>query len=209
MAESYPLDLPTVSGIASVRLVARNVIGVSESPFTFSQQIFRHQGQRWEADITLPPLRRDDAEEWASFLLRLRGQFGTFLLGDPANATPRGSAGVTPGTPAVNGAGQTGDFLDVSGLPVDIDGYLKAGDYIQLGTGVNSTLHKVLQDVDSDASGQATLNLWPQVREALSDESPIIVTNARGVFRLAASDTAWQIQTNRFYGITFGAVEAV
>ena len=209
MPESYPLDLPSVSGIASVRLVARNVIGVSQSPFTFSQQVFRHQGQRWEADISLPPMTRDNAEEWASFLLRLRGQFGTFLLGDPANATPRGSAAITPGTPVVNGANQKGDFLNISGLPASVTGYLRSGDYIQLGAASTARLHKVLEAVNTNASGEATLNLWPQVREAFPNQSPVVVTNAKGVFRLATSDTGWDIETNRIYGITFGAIEAI
>ena len=209
MSESYPLSLPTASGIASVRLIAKNVVGISESPFTLTQQVFRHQGQRWEADITLPPMSRDDAEEWASFLLRLRGRTGTFLLGDPANAMPRGSAGVTPGAPVVDGAGQTGDFLSAKGLPVEVNGYLKAGDYIQIGAASTARLHKVLQDVNSNASGEATLNLWPQVRVAPANEAPIVVTNAQGNFRLASSDTGWSIATNRLYGITFGAVEVV
>lgn len=209
MAESYPLSLPTVSGIASVRLVARNVIGISQSPFTLSQQIFRHQGQRWEADITLPPMTRANAEEWSSFLLRLRGQFGTFLLGDPANETPRGSAGVTPGTPVIDGDNQTGDFLNVSGLPASTNGYLKTGDYIQIGAGPTAKLYKVLQDVNSDSAGEATLNLWPQVRFASPDQTPILVTNARGVFRLASNEIGWDIDTSRIYGITFGAIEAL
>jgi hypothetical protein len=209
MSESYPLQLPTNSGIAAVSLIARNIVGISQSPFTLTQQVFRHQGQRWEADITLPAMRREDAEEWASFLLRLRGQFGTFLLGDPANATPRGSAGVAPGTPVINGAGQTGDFLNVSGLPVSTNGYLKAGDYIQIGAGTTAKLYKVLAEVDSDESGEATLNLWPQVRTASPDETPIVVTNARGLFRLGSSETRWDISTSRFYGITFGAIEAL
>ena len=89
MAETYPLALPTHTGIAQIRLLARDVVGISTSPFNLKQQVYRHQGQRWEADITLPPMSRADAEQWAAFLLRLRGSYGTFLLGDPLNATCR------------------------------------------------------------------------------------------------------------------------
>lgn len=209
MAESYPLALPTHTGIAQIRLIARDVVGVSTSPFTFAQQIFRHQGQRWEADITLPPMARADAEQWASFLLRLRGQYGTFLLGDPLNATPRGSAAITPGTPLVFGAAEVGDELDIDGCPTSVTGYLKAGDYIQLGSGATSTLHKVLEDVNTDGSGRATLNVWPQIRTAPADNSPVTVSNAKGNFRLSSNETMWDINNASIYGITFGAVEAL
>jgi len=209
MAESFPLSLPTHTGIAQIRLLARDVVGVSTSPFNLKQQIFRHPGQRWEADVTLPPMQRADAEQWAAFLLRLRGQYGTFLLGDPANATPRGTASATPGTPVVNGASQTGDELNIDGLPTSETGYLKAGDYIQLGTGATATLHKVLEDVDSNASGEATLNLWPQVRTAPADNAAVTVSNAQGNFRLASNETMWDINNATLYGITFGAVEAL
>lgn len=209
MAESYPLALPTHTGIARVRLIARDVVGVSTSPFNFTQQVYRHQGQRWEADITLPPMQRADAEQWSSFLLRLRGAYGTFLLGDPNGATPRGSASATPGTPVINGASQTGDELDIDGLPTSVTGYLKAGDYIQLGSGSSATLHKVLEDVDSNASGEATLNLWPKVRTARADGDTVVVSGAKGNFRLAANETSWDIDQAAIYGITFGAVEAL
>lgn len=208
MAESYPLTTPNTD-IASIRLVAKNAVAVSESPFTFSQQVYRHQGQGWEADITLPAMKREQAEEWVSFLLRLRGQYGTFLLGDPNGGTPRGSANTNAGTPVVDGSGQTGDELDIDGLPVSVTGYLKAGDYIQLGSGATATLHKVLEDVDTDGTGSATLNLFPRVRTAPANNAVVTVSNCKGAFRLAANETSWDINTASVYGISFGAVEAI
>lgn len=208
MAESYPLTPPT-GNIARVRLIANNVVGVSESPFTLSQQVYRHQGQGWAADISLTPMKRDTAEEWVAFLLRLRGNYGTFLLGDPNCQTPRGSAATDAGVPTVNGANQTGDELNIQGLPFNATGYLKAGDYIQLGEESTAKLYKVLENVDSDELGQATLNLWPAVRVAPNDDDPVTVSNCVGNFRLNTSETSWDISTVQIYGITFGAVEAL
>ena len=82
----------------------------------------------FEAEIQLPPMTRAEGEQWVSFLIKLKGMQGTFLLGDPAGATPRGSAATTAGTPVVNGAGQVGDDLSISGLPADVDGCLLTGD---------------------------------------------------------------------------------
>lgn len=209
MAETYPLTFPTQTGVAAVEITATDVVSISESPFTFSQQVVRHAGARWSATIRIPPVKREDSEYWNSFLLRLRGQFGTFLLGDPNGATPRGSAATTAGTPRVNGASQTGNELAIDGLPTSVTGYLRAGDYIQLGSGATARLYKVLEDVDTNGSGQATLNLWPDLRSSPADNATVVVSGAQGVFRLATNDATWTINNAGFYSISFAAVEAL
>ena len=209
MAETYPLTFPTQTGVAAVEFTATDVVSVSQSPFTFSQQVVRHAGARWSATISIPPVKRSDSEYWNSFLLRLRGQFGTFLLGDPNGATPRGSAASAAGTPVVNGASQTGNELAIDGLPASATGYLKAGDYIQLGSASTSRLYKVLEDVDSNGSGEATLNLWPDLRSSPADGATVVVSNAKGVFRLSNNEAVWTINNAGFYSISFAAVEAL
>tara|TARA_S200002703_G_scaffold23455_1_gene20281 strand:- start:575 stop:1207 length:633 start_codon:yes stop_codon:yes gene_type:complete len=209
MSITYPLTLPTTKGVAAINLRAVNAVAISQSPFTFKQQVIAHQGQRWEADITLPPMKRADAEVWVSFLVSLAGRRGTFTMGDPNCAAARGSASVTPGTPVVNGGGQTGSSLTVSGLPASATGYLLVGDYIQLGGGSSASLHKVMQQVDSSASGTASIEIWPYIRTAPSDSASVVVGDAVGVFRLSSNETNWSIDTASFYGISFAATEAV
>jgi hypothetical protein len=206
MAITYPLSLPTVSGIMRVRFAANDVVGVVQSPFTASQQVYRYTGQFWEADITLPPMKRADAEYWISFLLKLNGPYGTFLLGDPNGATARGAA---TGTPLVNGDSQTGNELVTDGWTTSTTGILKAGDYIQLGAGATSRLYKVLDDVNSDGSGNATLTLWPDLRSAPSDNAAITVSSPKSVFRMTSPQTSWDINEATLYGLTFGAREAL
>ncbi len=209
MAITYPLSTPSVTGIRQVTFRAVNAVGVSRSPFTFKEQVFAHSGKRWEADITLPTMQAESAEQWVAFLLSLKGQRGTFLLGDPVGATAKGSASTAAGTPVVNGATQTGDTLDIDGCPASATGYLKAGDYIQLGTGNSSRLYKVLSDVDTDGSGQATLDIWPNIINAPTDGATVIVSDAKGAFRLASNSSQWSINELQLYGITFGAIQAV
>jgi hypothetical protein len=189
-----------------VRLVANDVVGVSQSPFTAVQQVYRYSGQFWEADITLPPMKRADAEYWISFLLKLNGPYGTFLMGDPNGATARGAA---TGTPLVNGAGQTGNELVTDGWTTSTTGILKAGDYIQLGSAATARLYKVLDDVNSDGSGNATLTLWPDLRSAPADNAAITVSNTKTTFRLNSAQTSWDINEATIYGLTFGAREAL
>ena len=206
MAISYPLTLPSHTGIQNITLRAVNTVGMSMSPFTYQQQVVAHAGQRWEVDVTLPAMNRADAEQWVAFLISLRGRFGTFTLGDPVGASPRGSAG---GTPLVNGASQTGGTLNIDGCTASQTGWLKAGDYIQLGSAGSATLHKVLADADSNGSGEVALDIWPYIRTAPSDNATVVVTNTIGRFRLADNEQNWSIRETALYGITFGGVEAV
>lgn len=209
MALSYPLNTPTNIGIANITLMAENAVAISQSPFTFQQQIVAHAGQRWAASISLPPMKRQDAETWVAFLLSMKGQVGTFLLGDPNCQTPQGSASTSAGTPLVSGSGQTGDSLVVDGLPISATGYLKAGDYIQLGSGSTASLHKVLLDVNTDVTGQAVLEIWPSLRSSPVDNAPVVVANTKGRFRLKENMTQWSINEISSYGITFDCVEAL
>jgi hypothetical protein len=209
MAETYPLSFPTQTGVARVEITATDVVSINQSPFTLSQQVVRHAGARWSAMIAIPPVKRDDSEYWNAFLLRLRGQFGTFLLGDPNAATPRGSAASAAGTPVVNGASQTGNNLNIDGLPASVTGYLLAGDYIQLGSASSARLYKVLENVSTNASGEATLNLWPDLRSSPADGATVVVSNAKGLFRLESNDATWSINNAGFYSISFSAVEAL
>ncbi len=206
MAVTYPLSLPTNKGIAQIRLTANNVVGMSMSPFTAKQQVYKYTGQFWEAEISLPPMKRADAEYWISFLLKLNGSYGTFLLGDPNGGTARG---IATGTPLVNGASQTGQDLITDGWTASQTGILKAGDYIQLGSSSSAQLYKVLDDVNSDSGGNATLTLWPDLRTAPSDNAPITVVNPKGVFRLSTSEQSWNIDEAAFYGLTFAAREVL
>ena len=206
MAISYPLTLPSHTGIQNITLRAVNTVGMSMSPFTYQQQAVAHAGQRWEVDVTLPAMNRADAEQWVAFLVSLRGRFGTFTLGDPVGASPRGSAG---GTPLVNGASQVGGTLNIDGCTASQTGWLKAGDYIQLGSAGSATLHKVLADADSNGSGQVSLDIWPYIRTAPSDNATVVVTNTVGRFRLADNEQNWSIRETALYGITFGGIEAI
>ncbi|MDB4725883.1 hypothetical protein OAF54_00510 [bacterium] len=195
MAISYPLDTPTTIGIESIELRAVNAVAVSQSPFTYKQQVISHQGQIWSASVSIPSVRRDLAAAWKAMLVALKGPVGTFLLGDPDYVTPRGTI---EGSPTLSGT--AGD----STVSITMTGTLLAGDYIQLGTNSAARLHQVL--VDQDGSGN--LEIWPDLRSTYSGEA-VIYSSPKGVFRLGNSTTSWSINNASFYGISFEAIEAL
>jgi hypothetical protein len=203
---TYPISFLSHTGVRSVELRAVNAVIYEMSPFTFAGQAQASSGQMWQADVILPPMKREDAEKWIAWLVSLRGQFGTFNMGDPSAATPRG---VATGTPRVNGASQTGEDLNIDGCTANVTGWLKAGDYIQLGSGATATLHKVLADVNTNASGETTLSLWPHIRSAPADNATVVVSDTVGRFRLASNESSWSVNEASIYGITFSAREAI
>ena len=208
MAISYPLTMPTHTGMRSVELRATNAVAYSRSPFTFAGLAHASAGHAWPADLTLPPMKRTNAEQWIAFLLSLKGQLGTFYFGDPRACTPLGSARDTD-TSLVDGAVSSGDTISIDSAPASQTDYLKAGDYMEIGSGVNRQLFKVLNDVDTDGTGSATVDVWPNVRTSIADNAAVTVENTKGIFRLSSNEQAFSINEASFYGITFGAIEAV
>ena len=206
MAITYPLALPTHTGIRSINLRAVQQTGMTMSPFTYKQQVVVHPGQRWEAEITLPAMQRANAEAWVGWLLSLRGRSGTFLLGDPLATSPLGNGG---GTPVVKGASQTGATLLIDGCTASQSSYLAAGDYIQIGAAASSQLYKVTQTAASDGSGNATLEIWPELRSSPTDNAAITVDSPKGLFRLSTNEVDWSINEASIFGLTFPAVEAI
>ena len=194
MAIAYPLALPTSIGIANITLSANNAVAISQSPFTFQQQIIQHPGQRWTASVSIPPVRRDLAEPWNAFLLALNGPVGTFLLGDPNAKNPRGTA--TSAT--ITGTGGS------SSPTITMTGTLLAGDYIQIGSGATATLYKVLQD----RSGTGTIEIWPALRSSVT-AATVTLTNTVGRFRLSGNQQSFSINEASIYGISFDCVEAL
>lgn len=194
MAISYPINTPTNIGIANITFMAENAVAISQSPFTFQQQVVAHPGQRWAASISLPPMKREDAEPWVAFLLSLYGQVGTFLLSDPNCPAPRGTA---------TSATLTGSARSTSPT-ISMTGTLLAGDYISIGSGSSTRLHKVVQN----RSGSGTVEIWPALRSSVSSAS-VDLTEAKGLFRLKENITQWNINEISSYGITFDCVEAL
>lgn len=189
-----PIALPTHTRIRSVSITTQNAVAIEESPFTFTQQAQANPGQRWLVDVALPTMKRADAERWLAFLTSLRGRFGTFYLGDPLAATPRGTA--TSATVSGSAGSST--------VTVSMSGTLLAGDWFSLTVGTTKYLHKVL----ADRSGSGSMSIYPSLRTTVSS-SAADLTYAQGTFRLASNDTSWNINEVEHYGINFSAVEAL
>lgn len=210
MTITYPLTPPSEPGFTAVKLRRRSITGFTASPYTGTQYVQSYPGQWWEADITLRRMRRTHIGDWRAFFAKLNGNEGTFLLGvDPEFAVPSGSAGVTPGTPLVKGALQSGNVLNIDGLPVSVSGYLLPGDFVQIGTGLSTRLYMNLDTVNSNGSGEASLLLWPSLRSSPADNAPLTVSACKGLFRMFGGSSEDSITPGTFFETGFSAIEAL
>ena len=207
MAITYPLSPPNYTSFRSVNMIARNTVGITASPFTKQQKVYQWRGEYWECDLVLKPMKRADAEVWNAFFLKLKGQVGTFYLSpDPNGRTVRGSASSSPGTPIVNGAlSANSSSVAITNATASATGYLLAGDYIA----INNQLLKVLNDVNTNGSGEATLDIFPSIRTALSGSETVTVNNAQGIFRLATNEQNWNVDNTNIYQSGFSAIESI
>lgn len=160
----------------------------------------------WEAQLSLPPMKRAQAAAWVAALVSLGGVVGTFLLGDPDAQTARG---IATGTPLVKGASQTGLTLDTDGWTINQTGIMLAGDYIQFGSGTTQRMHMITVDADSDGSGDSSLEIWPRIRESPNNGATITVQACKAAFRLASNDYSWDTDKLKLFGVSFSAMEAL
>jgi hypothetical protein len=209
VAITYPLtDFPS-SLIANVVVRPVSIVGRTRSPYTGEGQVVVHDGQWWEVDIAFARQKRANAELIEVALLKLNGREGTFLLPPKGAETNRGSAATTPGTPVVAGASQIGNELDVSGLPSGATGYLLVGDYISVGTGDSTHLHKVLSIVNADSAGTAAILIWPSLRESPANGAAVEVQAPKGVFRLTTNTPEWSIDEALIYETSISVEEHI
>lgn len=205
---SFPLSLPATPDLLDFTMRPARSSSSHESPFSFQQEVQVFSGRKWEVQFTLPRIvNRSIAEDWITTLLLLDGREGTILIGDPDATSFMGD--LTGSTPVVNGGSQTGKLLSIGGLAISKSGIMLPGDYFQLGSGETTRLYKVLEQVDSDASGIADVNIWPNLRESPSDAEALVTSNPKGTFRLDSTDMGWSTDSLSHYQFQFSFREAV
>lgn len=215
---TYPLTPPGVMHPQDVTMRMVNLVGETVSPFSGTQQEQLWQGQWWEMEWALAPMLRQNAEQVFAFVAALNGKYGALLAGDHNSyvgrpwPSPQGVATGSPVCAAGNTAGS--NQLLTSGWSASIANILAAGDYLQI-TAVNSLgvsmqrLYKNLFAANSNSSGQATLTIFPPLREAPGSGTSIVLTDTAGTFRLSDNSPEVRIARNGLYTITLKMKEVL
>lgn len=200
----FPTDIPTVSGVRRLTWFIDTAIQTSQSPFTYQRQVFLSSGERWRVTVDLPQMDRARAGQWQGFLMNLRAGFYSVYFGDVMNPNPLGKGF---GDPVVNGANQTGKVLLTDGWPPSTFGLLLAGDKLQIG----NRLYQTTTNVNSNASGEAPIHIFPTLRESPPDNAPLILNDPKGIFALEAPQLLLsELDINNTYRpISFTLVEDI
>lgn len=209
MAIIFPRPLPAVIGIESSRFGLEFNTTLFESPVNRVAQVLKRPGNLWAGQYKYPPMIGAAAREWKAWLVSMEGPAGSFLAFDPDHRMPDGSATSGTSSPLVMGASQSGSSLVTDGWLVSTTGLLVPGDYIQIGgTGTARQLKIVTEQVDSDVTGQATINFKPALHKPPLDNAPIIFENPVGVFRFEDnSAAAWEADRAGSHGFAFSFIE--
>ena len=201
---SLPCD--TVANVpypCSIEWDMQEVVAFNRSPFTGQTQTYDWLNSWWEGQVSFTAMARYGFDLWTAFLAQCRGQSNAFSIGDPKAKLPKGCA---LGAPVVSGAAQTGYSLVTRGWAASITSILLPGDYIQIGY----RLYKILSPASSDDGGNATLAVWPNLRDQPADGTTIKTRNCKGLFTLK-NNSGNKFSTNAGnYGLTgFAIKEAI
>lgn len=203
MAVSYPIALPTSPAPRGVAMRGVSFSAMTRSPWSGAQQVQLNTGMMWSARLDFPPMSQVQARAWIGALMQLNGRYGTLLFGDPLWKTPQGT---WAGSPAVDGAGQSGQLLALRDFAAAATG--KAGDYFQIGSGADARLYMVTSDFVADGAGQVTVDVWPRLRGTPADGALLITASPQGVFRMASPMIEWSFEPFR-YGLSLDLEEAL
>ena len=77
------VTMPSTPNFIRSNFVLRRAVGSVASPYTGKIRTQEYDGVYWEATVNLPPMRRNVAKNWQSFLLELNGPVNHFKFADP------------------------------------------------------------------------------------------------------------------------------
>jgi hypothetical protein len=193
----------------AVEFKMNNAASVDSSPFTGQTQVQSFPGaSAWSGTLTWPPLQQAALDCLVADLADCMGMANAIQIANPLKTFPAGTPLTVSGlAPQVDNAsaslvaGQS--TLTTKGWQPNALRLLLKGDYLQLGY----RLHLVKDRVDADANGKATLRLWPPLREAPADGTPIVLASPMGLFRLASNSQGWSADITRLSRVSVQLVE--
>lgn len=126
-------------------------------------------GHRWRFEVEYPPLRRDDWSPLWAFLVGLKGRFIKFDFSLP-QLQNRGSA-VDADEVTISSTVASGNEVTMTGFNTSTNNVLRSGDFIRIGD--SRKVYMVLDDVDSDASGEASVTFQPDLHSQATEDDAV------------------------------------
>lgn len=195
MSLNYPLDFPNV-GFTRFDLRFRKAVAMTESPFSYAQQIHDFGGGRWEAEVSLEPLTISQAKGVEAFLIGLEGKKGTFQMGHPLQTLD-----ITQSASA-NTKGATTVTMIASG-----NNLISAGNYFSASYDGKTHLHMMTSA--KTIQGTQIIEIQPPYRFTTSSIHVLDFTYPQGLWRMATNDVNIYTDINGYKHISFACIEAI
>lgn len=199
------LSLPALPGVrdCQFRLVSNAQRFVS--PLTGVGQSVARKGDFWAADLSLPPLTKTQAREWAGLLGRLISLREAVFVGPPILQADLAGLSIA----LVDGAGQTGSSLRVDGLANGTE--IPAGAFFSVETPTFRALHMVhFTTVKSPSFSYVVLPIVPPLRASPADNAALNFTDPTCEMGLeGASADLLSLNNAETYGLTLSLAERV
>lgn len=130
--------------------------GVLRSAIGGATQKIDRLGSRFRVELTYPPMTEIDGRIFVSRLIRAKRE--GLRVEYPLLSVDQG----LPGSPKINGAGQTGFTLVADGFTPNYVG--KEGFWFSIESAGQHYLHNITANFAADAAGAATINIFPALR---------------------------------------------
>ena len=177
MAGTYPSD-PKIQEI-SIRSNTQTYSSVSQN---LSVETRTRGVQRWQFELSYPPLTREEAMQVYAFIISQQGTFDSFIfeLPEPLNST-NGTQVVTSGqgTPMVtDNRSNISRTMDVGNFNRNQTAALKAGDFFKFDN--HEKLYMVTQDLITNNNGEGSLNFTPPLISAVAASTDNVALKTGG-----------------------------
>jgi len=163
MSGAFPTS-PISNGI-NIKSNQTTIVSLSISGRRQARQL---QNQRWEMQVSFPPMTRASFAPIFAFITAQRGRKESFTYTPPIIDD---SLGTETGSVLVNGVHAVADTtIAMDGFAGDGAGRLKAGDFIKFAS--HDKVYMVVSDVTS-SSNAATVTIEPPLTTALANDSAV------------------------------------
>jgi hypothetical protein len=165
-------------------------------------QRVERMGNRFRLSATMPPMKSDKlGRQWVSALIRGKQEGARIEL--PLGGFKPG----TPGSPTVDGAGQAGRTLAITGATPNY--VVRDGQWFNHVTATGERLlYMNVGETILDGSGDGTLDIEPMLRAEPGDGDAVDFGKPTIEGFIMGEEQMWSLALGNFIGIGFDLVEA-
>lgn len=183
---SWSTDFPMPSSMTMG--LAFNTLRMPPNPLTGSMRTVGMPGARWLATLGWDLLDRVDADYLKGVLMQLQGQTNRLVLWDLVQPYPRGAGS---GSPVINGAGQQGVNINITGATPNITAWVYPGDKFEIG----GELKIATAQSNTNGLGQTTLSFQPPTRASPANGGVVKMVQPAANFVLESNTISWEYGT--------------